>query len=388
MKIAFITAEFDPLHNGHVRLINEVKKNLCPNALVVILNGDISQRGSLALSDKYTRAKHALQAGADIVIELPQIFGVSCAERFADGAVKLAAAVKNCEKVLCFGSECGDEQSIANAAALSSEEPEEVSLAIHDLLDMGCSFPIARAQALSDFARKKGLKIPDLTSPNDVLAIEYMRAAKKSGDFSFFVLARKSDYKADSLNAALPSSRAIRNALREGKTDALSSAVPSFVLPDLLTLQRDDAFSSLLLYKLANMSAEGLKRVADVTEGIENRILRLSKEAATADDLVRSVATKRYSEARVRRILANALLGVNKTFFESEIDADPYYKVLGVRKDRTDLLSLFGKSGKVITGEEEAKASGNRSAEICALSHAIYCISRSLPLSNGGMLLF
>ena len=81
MKIAFITAEFNPLHNGHIKLLTEVKNRLAPDAICVILNGDITQRGSLALLDKYARARHALIAGADIVIELPQIFGVSCAER-------------------------------------------------------------------------------------------------------------------------------------------------------------------------------------------------------------------------------------------------------------------------------------------------------------------
>ena len=387
MKIAFITAEFNPLHNGHIKLLTEVKNRLTPDAICVILNGDITQRGSLALLDKYARARHALIAGADIVIELPQIFGVSCAERFADGAIKIAAAVKGEEKVVCFGSECGDLPLIENAARLSAEEPEEISLAIRDLLDMGFSFPVARAQAFRDYAEKNGIEIPELTSPNDVLAIEYVRAAKKRGDFSFFLVPREGDYKALSLNGELPSSGAIRNALKDKKTDELSQAVPPYVLSDLLTLPDQDAFSALILYKLANMSAEGLKRIADVTEGIENRILRLSKDATNAEELVRAAATKRYSEARVRRILANALLGVNKTFFESEIDADPYFKVLGVKKDRTDLLSLFSKYGKILTAEAEAKTCGDKSAAICALSHDIYLISKGLPLSGGGMLI-
>ena len=387
MKIAFITAEFNPLHNGHIKLLTEVRDRLRPDSVCVILNGDVTQRGSLALSDKYTRARHALTAGADIVVELPQIFGVSCAERFADGAIKIAAAVKNEEKVVCFGSECGSLPLIENAAKLSAEEPEEISLAIRDLLDMGFSFPVARAQAFREYAERNGITIPELTSPNDVLAIEYVRAAKRRGEFEFFALPRKGDYKALSLSDELPSSGAIRNALIEKKTEEIARAVPPYVLSDLLALPDQNAFSALILYKLANMSAEGLKRIADVTEGIENRILRLAKDATNAEELVRTAATKRYSEARVRRILANALLGVGKTFFESEIDAAPYFKILGVKKDRTDLLSLFSKYGKILTGEEEAKTCGDKSAAICALSHEIYLVSKGLPLSGGGMLL-
>ncbi len=387
MKIAFITAEYNPFHNGHLRLIEKAKTDLKADAIIVILNGDITQRGSLALLDKYTRAKHTLLSGADAVLELPQIFGVSCAERFADGAIKLAAALPAEEKILCFGSECGDATLLENAADLLSKEPEEMSVMIRDLLDMGLSFPIARARAFEEYAKEKDIPVPDLSKPNDILAIEYLRAAKKRGGFTFYAVSRNGDYKSSELSPISPSSRSIRSFLAEGKIDPIESAVPSFVFSDLKEAKFEDTFSSLLLYKLSNMSPEGLKRIADVSEGIENRIMRLLPTVKSAEELVRNAATKRYTEARIRRILSSALLGITRSFFESEIEAAPYYKVLGVKKSRTDLLSLLSAAGPLITGEEEARGSGNKSAAICALSHDIFCISKNIPIGQAGMLL-
>ena len=136
MKIIAVTAEFNPLHNGHLRLM-EKARSLSPDLFVAILNGDFTQRGELALLDKYTRAKHALIAGADIVIELPQLFGAACAERFADAAVKLLSAIPAEERVLAFGSEEGDLKPLQNAADILADEPMELSVDLRELMDMG-----------------------------------------------------------------------------------------------------------------------------------------------------------------------------------------------------------------------------------------------------------
>jgi predicted nucleotidyltransferase len=93
-----------------------------------------------------------------------------------------------------------------------------------------------------------------------------------------------------------------------------------------------DNLSPILLYRLSEMTAAELRDVADVSEGIENRILRLAGECVDAESLVKAVSTKRYTESRVRRILVNALLRVDQDTFESGVDAPPYYKVLGVKK--------------------------------------------------------
>ena len=155
---------------------------------------------------------------------------------------------------------------------------------------------------------------------------------------------------------------------------------------DLALASKVDHFSPLLLYRLSTITPEGFKRINDVSEGIENRILRLAKESKNVASLVKAVSTKRYTEARVSRILVSALLGVTKLAFESEIDAPPYYKVLAVKKEKTDILSLLSRAGQVITGETEAKESGRFSAMIDAKAHEIYSIAKEAPDLESGML--
>ena len=386
MKIVAITAEFDPMHLGHLRPIEKAKA-LSPDLLLVIMNGDFTQRGEAALLGKYTRAKHALQAGADAVIELPQLFGVACAERFADAAVKLLSALPAEEKILLFGSEEGGISPLKNAADILSDEPIELSVDLRELLDMGFSYPVARAQAFSDYAAKRKIPIADLTKPNNILAIEYLRAARKRGGVTAMTIKREGDYDTKSIRPDAPSASAIRLALREGRREEAFRAVPPYVAADLGKSPPTDDLSPLLLYKLTETTPDELSEIADVREGIENRILRLARESADSESLVKAVAGKRYTEARVRRILVNNLLRIRKEDFDREIDAAPYYKVLAIKKARTDLLSLFSKAGKVLTGEQEAKESGIPSALIDAKAHDLYRIVKRVPDEDDGMVL-
>ena len=385
MKTVAITAEFNPLHNGHMRLL-EKARSLSPDLLVVILNGDVTQRGELALFDKYTRAKHALAAGADVVLELPQIFGAACAERFADAAVKLLAGIPSDERILAFGSEEGDLIPLENAARILSDEPVELSVDLRELMDMGFSYPAARAQAFAAYTKERGIAVADLTKPNNILAIEYIRALKKRCGTPFTVK-RGGDYHEETVDAAEPSASALRAALFDDNKKTALAALPPFVTKDAENATGTDYLSPILMYRLCNLTAEELATVADVSEGIENRILRLAKECADAESLVKAVSTKRYTEARVRRILVNALLGVDKRTFEQAIDEPPYYKVLGVKKTRTDVLSLLSRAGTLLTGEEEAKESGIAAAEIDAKAHDLYRVAKGTELEDG-MILF
>ena len=386
MKIVAVTAEFNPLHNGHLRLLEKAKE-LKPDILLVILNGDVTQRGALALFDKYTRAKHALMAGADLVVELPQIFGVACAERFADAAVKLLAALPAEEKVLAFGSEEGELLPLENAAGILSEEPAELSADLRDLMDMGFSYPAARAQAFASYTEQKGIRVADLTKPNNILAVEYLSAIRKRGGVTPFTVKRTGDYHDEKINEAEPSASAIRAAVAAGKTEEVASALPSYVREDLKNFEDRDYLSPILLYRLSEMTAAELRDVADVSEGIENRILRLAKECADTDALVKAVSTKRYTESRVRRILLNALLRVDKDTFDCAIEDAPYYKVLGVKKKKTDILSLLSRAGTVLTGEEEAKQSGIPSAVVDAKAHELFRVAKATDLEEGMILL-
>lgn len=384
-KIVAITAEYDPLHNGHLKLIKRAEE-LSPDLLLVILNGSFLQRGSLATLDKYTRARHALKAGADAVIELPQVFGAACAERFADGAVKLLAHLPNAERTLAFGCEETDPTALDNAAKILAEEPIEVTVDLKELMDMGLSYPTARAEALARYAESKHLPVADVTKPNNILAIEYLRAIRRRGGITPLAVKRDGAYDAETVDPKAPSASAIRKALAAGAKEEAFAALPAYVAADLGEVRRSD-LSPILLYRLTQMSKEELADVADVKEGLENRILRLAKECGDAESLVKAVSGKRYTEARIRRILVNALLGVTKEMLQRAVDAPPYYKVLGVKADRTDVLSLLSRGGVLLTGENEAAESGIESALTDCRAHEIYRVAKGLADIPSGMVI-
>ena len=104
MRICGIICEYNPFHNGHAYLLNEARKQSGCDAVVCIMSGCFTQRGEMAVLDKYTRAAHAVLAGADAVVELPVPFACAPAELFAKGAIKLLASLPDfC--VLAFGSD-------------------------------------------------------------------------------------------------------------------------------------------------------------------------------------------------------------------------------------------------------------------------------------------
>ena len=129
MKICAIICEYNPFHNGHLYHIQEAKRLSGADCILCLMSGNFVQRGEEAILNKFTRAKHAVLAGADIVIELPTIFATSNAEIFAKGAISLLSAIPSVE-YLCFGAETANADAFLQTAKLLNDEPDEVSFKI------------------------------------------------------------------------------------------------------------------------------------------------------------------------------------------------------------------------------------------------------------------
>ena len=121
MKICSAICEYNPFHNGHLKHIEYIKSVINPDYLVIILSGNFTQRGEIAITNKYTRASWAIKAGADAVIELPTVFATATAELFASGAIKLINSISG-EKSICFGVENNDLSDLTNLANISLNE--------------------------------------------------------------------------------------------------------------------------------------------------------------------------------------------------------------------------------------------------------------------------
>ncbi len=377
MKFVGITAEYNPMHNGHIYHIAQSLK-LCggADAVIVVLSGDFTQSGEPALCNKYKRAAVAVENGADIVLELPVHYATGCAERFAKGAVKILSSIHG-DCVLSFGSECGDIELLSQAARLMNAEESELKAIIADLLDKGKPYPSVRANAVVEYAAKHGITLPDLTSPNNILGIEYLRAALNYRNVSAVTVKRVGNYK-DGKDGFL-SATALRN-LPKSDLPRFRTAVP-IQSYRLLAEENTPNFSDVLLYRLKTADVAALAELEDVSEGLENRIKREAADAYSYTELLNAISTKRYTTSRLKRILLYSALYITEKAY-SEADAAPvYYNVLAVKKERRDLLSLLAESGEVVTGDNVLARIDNTGINLRAT--ALYgTIKGSYPIKN------
>ena len=344
MKNIGIVAEYNPFHNGHAYHIEQARKIAGGGSVIAVMSASFVQRGEPAAFDKFTRTAMALQGGADMVLELPDILSLSCAERFALGGVRILSASGIADR-LCFGT------SARPGPADSKLSGDELSSA----LSSGLSYPAAAARQL----RAHGIGVGS-NNPNDVLGIEYIRALNRIAPAirPFAVRRIGCGYNENTLPENYASASAVRSALlhltdsenicRGDVLSAISGSVPPFVLLEIqkqLSEQRAPAalsgLSQAVLYRLRCMTGDELSRIADVSEGLENPILRAAKSASNIAELLDAVKTKRYTLARLKRILFNALLGITREQQETAAYSDDalYIRVLGIRQSKLHLLS-------------------------------------------------
>ena len=208
MNVIGIVCEYNPLHNGHLRQICAVRNHYGEDCVIVCaMSGNYVQRGAPAIFDKSIRAKAAILAGCDLVLELPVTTALSSAEGFARGGVEILA---RCCDTISFGTESMDVHSLfSTAKALLSDE---FSAYLRDELSSGCSFPSARQAAL----RKMSLNV-DLSGPNDILGVEYCKAIMENGlDMQVFPVFRNGSYHSQELEEAAPSATAVRREILSG----------------------------------------------------------------------------------------------------------------------------------------------------------------------------
>ena len=340
MKICAIISEYNPLHIGHIRQINFIKENIKPDLIAVFLSGNFVERGEPAVIDKYTRATWAIKAGADVVFELPTVFATGNAEVFSKGALKLINSLPG-EKVLCFGTETDNLQNLINIAKTMLIETEDYKKALKEELKLGQPFAKARYNSLAKTHPE--LDLTPLLSPNNILAVEYIKAILQNNyDVSIKNILRDSDYNETKLIKNKPSALSIRTAIHSGNKSKCKAFVPKYVYSDLPKKLPD--FSREIIYSLLKSDKETLKRLPDCSEGLENKIKALLKDNFNLNDLINKLKTKRYTETRLKRILLSSLLAIEQDFTKKCLKEKLYLKVLALSKEKNDVLSELSKS--------------------------------------------
>ncbi len=350
MKICAIICEYNPFHNGHLYQIREAKRLSGADGILCVMSGNFVQRGEGAIIEKRLRAKHAVQAGADLVVELPTLFATSNAELFAKGAIHLLASIPDVD-TLCFGAEQADEAYFLEAARLLNDEPPAVSDKIKELIAQGVSYAKARATAYAPY-------LPDnfLTTPNNILGVEYARAIlARSANIRLLPVARiGGGYKEEGLTGEYSSATAIRQAVASGAD--FSATLPPFVVQDM-PKEIERRLDSLEKYAILQNSTEEIARVCDCTEGLENAFKKAAELPAA---LTETLTSPRYTSARIRRIALQNLLGIEESLIRESLCSPLYLRVLAAKKERKEVLTAVSRSPfpTLIRGKDAALLQG------------------------------
>ncbi|MBQ5717385.1 MAG: nucleotidyltransferase [Clostridia bacterium] len=367
MKIAAVIAEYNPFHLGHEYMLTMVR-NMGYDGIIAVMSGNFVQRGDAAISDKRSRAKMAISCGADLVIELPLPYAVASAQKFAQGSVEI---IKGCGIVdaIAFGSECGDVELIKTTADIIANE---IGDELKKQLDKGITFAAAREKAVASIDKKAAAI---LKSPNDTLAVEYVTALGNCEIEPIAIKRIGAAHDGDAIDGFASASQ-IRQMLLSGDIEGAAKYMPTAAAEILkeeiesgnapVDLKRAE---NAVISHLRRLSIEDISNLPDVSEGLENRIFDAIRKGTSLDEIISRIKSKRYTMARIRRILLLAYLEVSK---EDASVSVPYIRILGANQKGRQILKSMKKSATlpIITRTKEVNTLDKQAVNMFSLEGA------------------
>ena len=376
MRVIGIVAEFNPFHNGHGYLIKKAREIVDdPRAIVMpVMSGFFTQRGLPSVCPPQVRARQALLCGADVVLELP--FSSSCApsSRFAEGAISELVSTGVVTDI-AFGVDTEDTELLKTIAGSCFDDTELLDTKINGYISTGISFPQARALAIKDIAGTKGISgdlDALLSSPNSILALDYLLALKKidkRNRINVIMIKREGEgYHSSETNSAFASATAIRKLISETApvfsrseiASKLTGLMPDLSLGVMLSQNSGGVFSfpdqvsyirDALIMASASSSLDETAYMSDDLSGyIRNFAKDIRPDTLPADDhdlklFENKVSTKRYTLSRIYRALASLMAGQDNSYLE--IRRPPYIRVLGFNQEGKYCLKIIGKCAKI-----------------------------------------
>ena len=349
MRIAGIVAEFNPFHAGHKYLIDEVRRQGATH-IVCCMSGSAVQRGELAITDKHTRARKAIDGGADLVVELPAPYSCSSAELFATSAVRILVQLGI--NILAFGSECDDPSLLKKAAEAHLRLPD--SEQVRRCVTSGMSYPAAIAAAARELCGEQIAAV--LSNPNSTLAVEYISALLAAPEVEIMPVKRIGAGHDSTDVSGLPSGKELRRQLLAGE------CVTDFEPVDPSAAER------VIYYHLLTADKEQLMKLPELGEPLADRILKAAAAPPpTLGEFLLTVKNKSCTLARLRRSALHLTLGVEGS--RDTIPEPPYIRVLAMNPQGREVLSAAHSIVPVSTSLKKLEGSSERAARICTIEN-------------------
>ena len=351
-KVLGIVAEYNPFHNGHLYHIEKSKEVTHSTYSIAIISGNFTQRGSTSFLDKWSKAQIALSNGIDLVIELPVLYAISSAENFAEGSVKILDSLKVVDYI-SFGVETNNIEILNKCADVLYNEPKEYKSLLSHELEKGISYPKARENALMMYLNDIQNFVNVLSSPNNILGIEYLKALKKfkSNIKPISITRLRANHNSLDYTQNFASSTAIRNMLKNNGFRAVQELTPptcystllqniklGHVVPDISVFEKE------IIYLLRKMPVSEIANLPDVSEGLEFAIKNAANSCNSIVEFLNIIKSKRYTLTRLQRILLYALLGITKRDIAVSMKISPYIRVLGFNNRGKVLISEIAKA--------------------------------------------
>lgn len=339
MSVIGIVCEFNPFHNGHKYLIDTVKKD--GDVIVCVMSGNFVQRGEPAIFPKETRVKAALQSGVDIVLELPFVYATASAEFFAFNAVKILSDFC-CDKI-AFGTENTNVGSLNKAVDILMQESFDKQ--VMKYYDEGVSFPVARQMAFNKFNVDC-----DISTPNNILAVEYIKAIRKLNTKIEPITVNRKGAGYNDLNAVENFASATHIRQMIFNNEDFKTYVPANLFELYKNTIKNGKYVSTEKFDLAAFSIlrsklnNDMTDIANMGEGLDNRIKSAVKNNTELSKLYYEIKTKRYTHTRVKRAVLSTILDIKNT--DIEISA-PYCRVMGFNTKVSKQMGELAKNSKL-----------------------------------------
>ena len=378
-----IICEFNPMHTGHIFLINKAKELTNSDYMIGIMSGNFSQRSEICVLDKYTRSEIATHNGLDLIINLPTCFCTNNAEVFALSSIKILNQIGL--NFLAFGVETLNINAFFTLAKFMIDEPKEFKTKLKENLNTGLSYFNAYTKTIkenSSFFDNNMISdlVKILTRPNNTLALEYVKALiKTNSKIKPIFIQRVDNYNLNGIKENYVSANYIRKNLIENFFEKVSQFLPRnshiFFKENLQkyseifdikkpivnankllskTSKKSDnktyneyqipnILKTLILYKIKSLNLNELKKIYSVSEGLENKIKNSAKQTNCFDVFYQSLITKRYKQNKINSILLNCLLEIDKETINKlyTIKNNIYAKILAINPKKREILSVI-----------------------------------------------